>query len=186
MPNSWIACWQRWPDALGILWCKSQHGPVTQVRARLGTLRRSRVRWGGARAAMAARRACGPSLPPSLVDMARCATAWRGAAGLGLVRRDTARVTDGGTEAPASLPPSRGWTRWCQAARASARTGRVRHGLAWLGYGCRQQHGASTEAPCCSLRRADLVRPGMASMGRARACLAMRGEPWHGPPTAAR
>jgi hypothetical protein len=36
--------------------------------------------------------------------------AWQGEVGFGEVCHGWARVTDGGTEAPASLPPSQGWT----------------------------------------------------------------------------
>jgi hypothetical protein len=63
------------------------------------------------------------------------ATLWlgvarRGAARCGAARRDLARVTDGGTEAPASLPPSQGVGK---ARRSGVRCGGASPCEAWPG-----------------------------------------------------
>ena len=95
--------------------------------------------YGPARAAMAARRAFGLSLPPSLVDKAGLGTPRPGLARTGAARRGRARVTDGGTEG-FGLPchPHKGGRG--VPAHGAARLGAARQGLARSGKGCRQQH----------------------------------------------
>ena len=58
----------------------------------------------------------------------------------------------------------------------------ARPGLDWRGKDCRQQHGAFSEAPCCSLWRVDGVRSDRVDSGVASAWLGTlrRGSAWRG------
>ena len=144
--------------------------------------------YGPARAAMAARRAFGPSLPPSLVDEAWRSLVRQGKLWHGAARRNSARVTDGGTES-FGFPchPQKG-------GRGSAWQVRARQGVARPGRGlarpARPRAADSSTggfgSHCCSLWRADAARFGAAGRGSAGLVEARQGSAWHGLQTAAR
>jgi hypothetical protein len=145
--------------------------------ARRDPARQCTLRPGGVRQGLRWQHGGPTGLPCRLHWWTRCGDAGQSAARRGMAGSGDA-IQGSQTVARRLRPPChphKGWTRWCQAARASARTGRVRHGLAWLGYGCRQQHGASTEAPCCSLWRADVAGHGAGWQGQAQRCQARLG-----------
>jgi hypothetical protein len=105
---------------------------------------------------------------------ARCCQARQGGARRGMGHRRW----HGGLRP--SLPPSQGWMRHGAARYGAFWRGLACWGLAWLGKGCRQQHGASSEVPCCSLWRADKARPGPAWPGMALRGGARPGPAWPG------
>jgi len=117
----------RWASGNGV-----SPSAVVQGPARLGMARLGRPRSGAAWAAMAARRAYGPSLPPSLVDKARRGPACSGRAG-----RDRVRLGKGcrqqhwGLRLPVLLSLE---GRYGEARRGTASRGMVSPGLAWCGY----------------------------------------------------
>jgi hypothetical protein len=103
----------------------------------------------------------------------------RGDAGLNAARRDMAGSGDAmqGSQTVARrlrppCHPHKGGQH--MAFLGAVRLGEVRSGKASPGKGCRQQHGASTEAPCCSLWRAHRPRPGDAKRGEVGRGLAWR------------
>ena len=69
-----------------------------------------------------------------------------------------------------------GQTRLGSAPLGVVRQGWSRHGRARRGMGCRRQHGASSEVPCCSHQRAVEAGFGLARWGRARQGRARPGE----------
>jgi hypothetical protein len=103
-----------------------------QGATRRGSLGCSALWHDSARAAMAARRAFGPSLPPSLVDFAWRGVDWRGAARHGGACQCGARVTDGGTEG-FGLPchPHKGGQ--CRVGLGRFWPDVLRQGAIWLG-----------------------------------------------------
>ena len=104
-----------------------------------GALRQGEARLGLAWVAMAARRAYGPSLPPSLADAARQGMARPGVDRPGLARRGRAWAADGGTEGFGSpCHPHKGG--YGLARTAAAGRGAARQGWARQGMGCRPQH----------------------------------------------
>jgi hypothetical protein len=107
---------------------------------------------------------------------ARLGRAWRGLARPGVTRQGLtiSALSPSGLSAGFS-----GIQLWSGNAQLGCiRSGKVGRGLARRGKSCRQQHGVSSEAPCCSLLRADLAGPsavwrggewrGMAMPDRAR------------------
>jgi hypothetical protein len=133
-----------WASGNGVSPSLARPGAAWHGRAGLGGARRG-VAW----VAMAARRAYGSSLPPSLVDkvwqcMASRGSARRGVAWQRAVRSGRARATDGGTEGFGSpCHPHKGGLGSAQRGGARfglAKLGAPGSGMAWLGMGCRRQH----------------------------------------------
>jgi hypothetical protein len=114
-----------WASSNGVSPSSTWRGVAGCGMVRLGT-----PGHGPAWVAMAARRAYGPSLPPSLADVAR-----RGAARPGMAVRGADghgmghRRWHGGLRP--SLPPSQGWTWFGVARRGEARRGMAWRGAAW-------------------------------------------------------
>lgn len=154
-------------------------GLVRSGAARHGVARRCKA-W----AAMAARRAFGLSLPPSLVDETRRGVLWHGSARLGGAEFGKGHRRWHGGLRP-SLPPSQGWARF-----GWARLGVVGRGAVGLGdAGCGLAgHGLQTAARSffgCSLllsleSRSGAARFGEARHGTARLGVARPGLAWHG------
>jgi hypothetical protein len=179
-PNSWIDCWRRWPDALGILWCKSQRGAEG-----LGWVCRGEVRPCEARPD----KGCDGSkeglraFPAAFIGgqaLAGRGPARRASARHGRVWQGMARVTDGGTEAPASLPPSQGWTGH----------GRVGHGKVWFTSAPQGQFWQGLQTAARSFYGGSLLlslegRCGTLGRGWAMLGQAWRGRDWRGKARAA-
>jgi hypothetical protein len=135
--------------------------------ARSGEARRGKVRRGPARVTDGGTESFGFPCHPHKVG--------RGRARLGGARRGLARLGTAGqglqTAALGASAPTAalfgGQTGLGSAPLGVVRQGWSRHGRARRGMGCRQQHGASSEVPCCSHQRADVAAPGMARRGSA-------------------
>ena len=165
--------------------CKSQRGGIWRGMAWLFTVEHGGVRTGRAGQGQRWQHGGPTGLPCRLHWWTGRGQDWRGDAwlgevGFGEVRHGWARVTDGGTEAPASLPPSRGWTARGAAWRGWVGQATERPGMVRRGKGCRQQHGASTEAPCCSLWRADVAGYGELQYRWLRRGWVMQCSAWRG------
>jgi len=118
---------------------------VSPSSAWFGRPGRSKARRGGAwfsaaRVAMAARRAYGPSLPPSLADVARSGWAGLSAVWHGGARRGRAWAADSSTEPLRGFPAAliREQTRQGSARHGAVRRGWVQHGELWSG---KARHG---------------------------------------------